>query len=152
MRAGRGPLVPSRRHAETKQMLREGGKAMSNVVILASLSTNADPLMRFQTFELMPVAYTSLDEAIRATKLHYTANWGRDTVPEFRVYESGDPDGTVYAIVEVSEMRGSDLTFAALYKIVAGKYGFRKSPEPSAGGSAEQVPQTIQDQRAALRR
>ena len=123
---------------------------MGNVVILASLATNRDALKRFQNFELMPVAYTSLDEAIRATKLHYTAKWGGQTVPEFRIYESGDPDGTVYAIVEVSEKRGSDLTFTALYKIVAGKYGFRMSQEPTVEGSPEQVPQAIQDQSASL--
>src|SRR5262249_35470426 len=100
---------------------------MEGIVILGSLSTNRDPNKRTQVFEPTPNAYTSLEEGIQAAKDHYWTNINRGTVPRFRVYESSDPDGTTYALMEVSEGSG-DMVFVALYKIIAGKYRWRREP------------------------
>jgi hypothetical protein len=112
---------------------------MQEIVILGSLTTNRDPMRRIHVFESSPVAFTSLEEAIRAAKLDYQTNINKDqdTVPQFRVYESSDPDGTHYALLEVSDRRG-DMVFLALYKIIVGKYRWAEtqeeaSPFPEAG-------------------
>src|SRR5262249_19827571 len=84
-------------------------------------ASNRDPLNRIQVFELLPLAFTSLEEAIQAAKDHFRGNYGQGIVPQFRVYQSTDPDGTTYAFVEVT--RGNeDMVFVALYKIIVGKY------------------------------
>jgi hypothetical protein len=101
---------------------------MPGIVILGSLSTNNDPSKRIQVFEAAPVVYTSLEGAIQAAKNHYSLNFGQGRVPQFRVYQSTDPDGATYAIVEVTEGPG-DMAFMALYKIIAGKYQWATDPE-----------------------
>jgi hypothetical protein len=101
---------------------------MDGIVILGSLDTNRDPTKRIHVFESAPLAYTSLEEAIQAAKADYWKNIGpgQGAVPQFRVYESSDPDGTTYALIEVTDKRG-DMTFVALYKIIAGKYGLTEA-------------------------
>jgi hypothetical protein len=94
---------------------------MEGIVILGSLSSNRDPLRRIQVFEAVPYAYRSLEEAIQGAKSHYWTNFSQGKAPQFRVYQSTDPDGSTYALVEVSDGHG-DMRFTALYKIIAGKY------------------------------
>ena len=110
---------------------------MQEIVILGSLNTNRDPTKRIHVFESSPVAYASLEEAIRAAKHHYQMNINTDQnqVPRFRVYESSDPDGTLYALLEVSDGR-EDMVFVALYKIIAGKFRWAET-----NGEASQVPE-----------
>ncbi len=100
---------------------------MEKIVILASLTTNSDQLRRIHLFAMTPLAYTSLDEAIEAAKSHYRTNYASSPAPQFRVYESSDPDGAIHALVEVSEGHNADMMFTALYKVIAWKYGFRKN-------------------------
>ena len=100
---------------------------MEPIVILGSLSSNRDPLKRIQVFEMVPAAYTSMEEAIRAAKEHFRLNFAQGVVPQFRVYQATDPDGTEYAFVEVTG--STDMTFVSLYKIIAGKYGWLTPPE-----------------------
>lgn len=107
---------------------------MPNVVILASLTTNRDPVQRIHVFETV-FAYISLEAAIQAAKFHYFSNFNPpETVPQFRVYQAYDPDGSTHALLEVSDGRG-DMSFVALYKIVADKYQFTSGTQPESFGS-----------------
>jgi hypothetical protein len=87
-------------------------------------------------YQTVPVAYTSLEQAIQGAKDHFRANYfGLVVLPKFRVYQSTDPDGVTYAFVEVT--RGEeDMVLLALYKIIAGKYRFVGIPSPTTTTTA----------------
>jgi hypothetical protein len=82
-----------------------------------------------------------MDQAIESAKAHYRRNYSKGGVPQFRVYESSDPDGAAYALIEVSEGEPMDMRFVALYKVIAGKYRFDKRPgQPSLVEAGGDVP------------
>jgi hypothetical protein len=91
---------------------------MAGVIIAASLSSNRDPKRRVQLFEMLPVGFGSLEEAVEAVRQFHRMNFAPGEDPAFRVYRASDPDGTEYALVEVSAGQG-DLAFSGLYKLVA---------------------------------
>ena len=89
------------------------------VVVAGSLLSNRDPdpRRRVQVFEYIPVGYDSLEEAVEAVREFHRMNFAPDEDPAIRVYRASDPDGTEYALVEVSAGRG-DMAFGGLYKLV----------------------------------
>jgi hypothetical protein len=91
---------------------------MSNgVVVVGGPPDNGMP----KVMTSIPVGYSTMDEGIQAAIDHYRANAGRGKNANFRVYKSADPDGSEYALVEVSD-GGGDMVFTGLYKVIAGKY------------------------------
>jgi hypothetical protein len=97
------------------------------VTIVASLSSNHDPLKQIQVFQNAGSA-ESLEGGIEAAKFHYEHNCLRSGAKvNYRVYKCTEPDGSTHALVEVYDQRG-DMSFLGLYKVIANKYELQGVP------------------------